>query len=891
MEIGIGVKVDPGDSVNKTKAVEDGLRRTEERGKAAAQAMLGLSGAFKSLAQAMQQQRDAAERAGQAHDRLDRANRPLAQGFAKIAEAMQREQQMLERIHGPARRYAEDLQALDSLLARNVISTQQYADQVRRLNSAIDSTPKNTNVPVSGPSSGGALSAVRAGAAAVGIGVSASQIGGMANEFQNLENRLRYLAGGDMAKVNSLFGELQGVAQRTRGDLSATTEGFVRISLATKQMGLSTRDTMALTERLNKAITLSGATSAEAAAGMIQLSQGLASGALRGDELRSVMESLPAVADVIASGLGVTRGQLRELGAQGRITADVIVDSFKKAGSTLDKDFGNTVPTLAQSWTMFKNEMMVTVGELNKSLGITDALGSAMSALGTAVNVATAPLKLLGAAFDALGVSGGGVTKVLGATALGMLALGGPAGVILGTVAALSEYTTTFDEMYTLTGEYYKKLQDLEDAQRKLNTAFAIGGESFKKALPDMIAHNLQLALGAEVAEAFRSKLVQTQVAAKDPFAGLSAQEAGEAIDGFHALTEAGNGWFVVLDESHKRSNKMVEDRNNEVTAAKAELAALERVKGQVRDYAGQKQKLLEIIYGTTAATKAATAAYWEQVAALREADKAAQAFLMRQREMNENWSVTGGALQTSRIRGDTKSGEMLMPFAPGVGDGSTGKITNDEVLRMYGLDIEGQLNGKDPFKEITEDAKARAQEVKEAWAQGLGQIGGSFLKTAMEGKQSFSEMTASMLRDIAMLTLKMAAMRAIAGGGSGAVGGQLLSGLLGGFAHGGSFGVPSGPGGLVLPRAEHGADWRVGGTGPTDSKIAMFRVTPGETVHVRTQAQQQQAANNNTVAPIINVLPAPSDPTEVTVAMGGNEGAKVIARHERRYMKRRRLG
>jgi hypothetical protein len=121
MEIGIGIKVDPGDAAAKAQSVADALGRAENAAFAAQRATTGLSGAFKSLAQAIQQHQSALERTGQSHRFLTSSSAAAAGAFGKMAEAMRREQEVLERIHGPARRYAEDLQVLDSLLARNVI--------------------------------------------------------------------------------------------------------------------------------------------------------------------------------------------------------------------------------------------------------------------------------------------------------------------------------------------------------------------------------------------------------------------------------------------------------------------------------------------------------------------------------------------------------------------------------------------------------------------------------------------------------------------------------------------------------------------------------------------------------------------------------------------------
>jgi tape measure domain-containing protein len=138
--------------------------------------------------------------------------------------------------------------------------------------------------------------------------------------------------------------------------------------LAGKDLGITQKELTQFTESLNQAIILSGASAVEAQAGLIQFSQGIASGALRGDELRSVLEQLPVVADILAKELNVTRGELRELGAQGAITSDIILKAFANARVELSERFARTVPTISQSFQVLRNAVVKTFGEFDKPL-------------------------------------------------------------------------------------------------------------------------------------------------------------------------------------------------------------------------------------------------------------------------------------------------------------------------------------------------------------------------------------------------------------------------------------------------------------------------------------------------------------------------------------------
>lgn len=228
----------------------------------------------------------------------------------------------------------------------------------------------------------------------------AKEVGGLADQFTNFQNRLRAITT-DEANVAQLTDTLYGVAQRTRSEWQAVTEVFVRTSGALKGLGYSQGEVIDFTETLTKTVKMSGASSIEANNAMIQLSQGLASGTLRGDELRSVLEQLPTVADVISKSLGVTRGQLRQMGMEGKITTTQIIKAFQESKKEIDANFGRTVPTIAEQFVMLKNTVVRAIGELMPVLGpVIDALATIIKLLGDVIGVAA---KAMGALGEAVG--------------------------------------------------------------------------------------------------------------------------------------------------------------------------------------------------------------------------------------------------------------------------------------------------------------------------------------------------------------------------------------------------------------------------------------------------------------------------------------------------------
>lgn len=204
---------------------------------------------------------------------------------------------------------------------------------------------------------------------AIGVGIVVREFAQLIDSATTIDNRLK-LVTNTAGEVNAVFAELVSISNDTRTGLEANAQLFGRLALATKDLGLTFKEQLDLTRGLNQALIISGANAAEGSAGLIQLGQGLAAGALRGDELRSVLEQLPKVADVIAKGLGITRGELRAFGTQGKITAKAVVDAFKKAADSLTEEFTKITPTIESAFIVLKNKALELTRSLNHAAGV-----------------------------------------------------------------------------------------------------------------------------------------------------------------------------------------------------------------------------------------------------------------------------------------------------------------------------------------------------------------------------------------------------------------------------------------------------------------------------------------------------------------------------------------
>ena len=248
-------------------------------------------------------------------------------------------------------------------VARLLDGQRQVNDRLDRLGSGFNNTARSAN---NAERSFSSLSKVASSLAAA---LSVQQIVEYANAWIDVSNKLanskRALteAVGANEDLSEVLGRVFKVSQESRSELEATATLYARLERATRTAGTSTADLAILTSTINKAFVISGASAEEAAGAIVQLSQGLASGVLRGDEFNTIMESGSRLAGAIADSLGVTTGQLRNMAAEGKLTTEVIVNGLLKQGDVIAKEFNNTVLTMAQSFTVANNNITKFVGE------------------------------------------------------------------------------------------------------------------------------------------------------------------------------------------------------------------------------------------------------------------------------------------------------------------------------------------------------------------------------------------------------------------------------------------------------------------------------------------------------------------------------------------------
>ena len=204
-------------------------------------------------------------------------------------------------------------------------------------------------------------------APAIGAALSVDAIITAADGWTNLTNRLRGfgLSAEEAAKAQE---NIVSIAEKSRTAIGSVGDLYGKLTLATKSLGFSQSEVVTMTETVTKALKISGASSQEAAAATLQLGQALASGKLQGDELRSILENAPMLARFIAQEFGVTVGQLKTLGAEGKLAADGVARALVKAAPEIDTAFSKTKATWADTITSLKNGFVEFIGILKAAV-------------------------------------------------------------------------------------------------------------------------------------------------------------------------------------------------------------------------------------------------------------------------------------------------------------------------------------------------------------------------------------------------------------------------------------------------------------------------------------------------------------------------------------------
>lgn len=298
---------------------------------------------------------------------------------------------------------------------------------------------------------------VRRAIAAIALGIAGREVTSYADAWTDLNNKVK--AAGEVSGIQGrAMKELAADARATRSEIEPYVDLYSRILRAGKGVAESEAEVARVTQITAKAFAAGGASASEQAAGVLQLGQALGSGFLQGDELRSLRENAPLVAKAVADAMGVSIGGLKELGAQGKITSDVVFKALLDAEDVIDRAFSVTTPRASMEAVLAFDNLKLKVGEYLVEGGQVAAVSSAaagainfvadnLDTLSDAIIVGSAALAGFFGAQGLMAVASGlnsvAVGATAGAKALALLRaagafLTGPVGIAIGAAAVAS---------------------------------------------------------------------------------------------------------------------------------------------------------------------------------------------------------------------------------------------------------------------------------------------------------------------------------------------------------------------------------------------------------------------------------------------------------------------
>ncbi|HHF4789013.1 TPA: tape measure protein [Haemophilus influenzae] len=252
----------------------------------------------------------------------------------------------------------------NSGLKAYVVQTQQAAKGIRsNLNNAVDGLrAKFSGAAVSVKEVGNNLKDAKnqmlslrnlvGGYFAMVAGGSAIKI---ADEWAAVDSRVK-LATKSAEEHKYALSQIFDLSQRSGQDYLASADLFSKVNRSAGDLGLSLDDTLNLTEIIGQTMTIGGGDQGAQQAALMQLGQALGSGALRGDELNSIIEQAPRLANAIADSFGVPIGQLKDLGKEGKLTSKELAQGLLKQADKIQKEFDQMPKTFGRGMTILKNK-------------------------------------------------------------------------------------------------------------------------------------------------------------------------------------------------------------------------------------------------------------------------------------------------------------------------------------------------------------------------------------------------------------------------------------------------------------------------------------------------------------------------------------------------------
>ena len=473
--------------------------------------------------------------------------------FRKITESAKR---MYLETRTPMEKFKSELALANKLLEVGAIDVEVYQRKVKQLNEDLKKAES-----AAGGFAGviGRLKGLFAGFALVSF---AKGMAETADKMQVLDNQVRQTTAGE-AEFAAVKGRLLQVANQTRADLSATTELYVKSSRALKDYGYSQEEVLKFTEATNNAMTIGGVAAEQQSAALLQLSQALGSGVLQGDEFKSIAEAAPILLDTIAEYMGKSRTEIKKLGSEGKLTADVIFQAISGSAEKFAEQAAKMPMTMGNALQIFRNNWQSLVGDMMNGTGIMSRVAAVIAFVANHLKELVGAAVLVGIAM--LVQSFGGLTIAVGGLSgavqgLWTLMAANPLVAATALVVGLLAATGNLGEAMDVLGSIASDVFDL------IRTGYEGLGGLIEAVYNDMTSAGSDSADGQTAA--FGGFFSDTG----EGFTGL-LEKIGKVFDAFGAIIRAAVVWAI---ESF--GDLWAAIQNGAAAAAKAAISSIENL-------------------------------------------------------------------------------------------------------------------------------------------------------------------------------------------------------------------------------------------------------------------------------------------------------------------------
>lgn len=327
---------------------------------------------------------------------------------------------------------------------------------------------------------------LRGAVALAGTAIGFQEIQQYADAWTEAGNKIAAAAKSSGVQARSL-GELRQGADDARVSLGDYVDLYAKLIRSASGVAKSEQEIATATTIVSKAFKAGGAGAQEQAAGILQLGQALGSGVIQGDELRSLRENAPLIAQAIATEFKTTIAGLKQLGADGKLTSDRVFKAILAAQRPIEAQFNATNATIADGFTRLKNSVTEYIGTTAEAYGVTQTINGVLAAMagniGSVANAAAAAAVILAASFGR------------GAAIAGVAALANPFVLLAAAVGtAAFAITALWDDIVPLQGSF----ATLGDYATALWDAMSAGAEATNQAVVaafDTIVSSINTAL------------------------------------------------------------------------------------------------------------------------------------------------------------------------------------------------------------------------------------------------------------------------------------------------------------------------------------------------------------------------------------------------------------